>query len=63
VVEDNGIGFNPEELRGPSRQGGLGLYGMRERAALLRGSLTIDTAPGRGTRISLLAPAHRVEPA
>lgn len=57
VVQDDGAGFELEELSGPSRQGGLGLYGMRERAALLGGSLTIESGVGRGTRVSLVMPA------
>jgi signal transduction histidine kinase len=56
VVQDDGVGFDLEDVGSPTRQGGLGLYGMRERAALLGGSVTIDTAPGQGTRITLLAP-------
>ena len=59
VVQDDGIGFDPARLSGPSRAGGLGLYGMRERAALLGGSLTIDTAPEQGTQVTLLAPTGR----
>ncbi|MBV9281097.1 MAG: PAS domain S-box protein [Chloroflexi bacterium] len=56
MIRDDGAGFDPEQARNQTRQGGLGLYGMRERAALLGGSLTIDTAPGRGTRVTLRAP-------
>jgi PAS domain S-box-containing protein len=56
VVQDDGVGFDQEQLGGPSRRGGLGLSGMRERAALLGGTLTIDTTPGQGTRITLRAP-------
>jgi PAS domain S-box-containing protein len=58
AIEDDGAGFNPEDLRVPSWRGGLGLFGMRERAALLGGSLTIDTEPGKGTRVTLLAPVR-----
>jgi signal transduction histidine kinase len=56
VVQDDGIGFDPAERRGPSRRGGLGLYGMRERAAMLGGSVTIVSAVGRGTRLTLQVP-------
>jgi two-component system sensor histidine kinase NreB len=55
-VEDDGVGFDPEGLPGPTREGGMGLYGMREWAALLGGHLTIEASPGRGTRITLQAP-------
>jgi two-component system sensor histidine kinase NreB len=56
VIEDDGTGFEVEQVQGPTRQSGLGLYGMRERAAVLGGTLTIDTAPGQGTRITLRGP-------
>jgi two-component system sensor histidine kinase UhpB len=56
VVEDDGKGFDPGLVPGPSRAGGLGLFGMRERAELLNASLTIEAAPGRGTRIAVRAP-------
>ena len=49
VVEDDGHGFDP----GGSlfNLDGFGLFTMRERMGLLNGSLTIDSAPGRGTRV------------
>jgi signal transduction histidine kinase len=56
VVEDDGKGFQMDQLTGPTRQGGLGLYGMKERAALLGGTLTIDTIPGEGTKVTVVAP-------
>jgi signal transduction histidine kinase len=34
VIEDDGVGFEVEQVEGPTRYGGLGLYGMRERATL-----------------------------
>jgi signal transduction histidine kinase len=56
VIEDDGVGFEVEDVDGPSRHGGLGLYGMRERATLVRGALSIESGPGRGTRVTLAAP-------
>ncbi|MHB8275418.1 MAG: sensor histidine kinase [Dermatophilaceae bacterium] len=54
VVEDDGHGFD----QGGSRldRDGFGLFTMRERMALLNGSLTIDSAPGRGTRVTASVP-------
>jgi signal transduction histidine kinase len=52
-VEDDGRGFTVNE-QGARR--GLGLLGMRERASIAGGSLTIDSAPGRGARIRLRIP-------
>lgn len=52
TVSDDGRGFNPEAA--PGR--GLGLGGMRERAALVAGGLTIESRPGQGTTVRLRAP-------
>jgi signal transduction histidine kinase len=53
AVTDDGQGFRPGEIQG------LGLVTMRERAQQLGGSLHIDTAPGKGTRMSLTLPMHK----
>lgn len=56
LVEDDGVGFDegiPPSQRGG---GGLGLRGMRERAALLSGSLVVESAPGEGTSIRVTIP-------
>ena len=61
TVSDNGAGFDLERLRSPDeRRNHVGLVTMAERASLLGGSLDIDTAPGRGTRVraSLPIPAN-----
>jgi PAS domain S-box-containing protein len=61
TVSDNGMGFDLERYRSPEeRKEHVGLVTMAERASLLGGSLEIDTAPGRGTRIraSLPIPAN-----
>jgi len=51
-VKDDGHGF----ARKDQRTAGLGLLGMRERAAIAGGSLVIDSAPGKGTGIALRIP-------
>ena len=58
TVEDNGTGFNPAAARSNDRRG-LGLIGMRERASHLQGSVAIDSAPGRGTRVIVELPVRR----
>lgn len=55
-VADDGRGFVLNEKRMPNQTTGLGLLGIRERAAIVRGSLVIDSAPGRGTKIALRIP-------
>ena len=52
-VADNGRGFNPATTRGA---GHLGLTNMAARAASVGGSLNVDSAPGRGTRLIVRIP-------
>ncbi len=53
MVEDDGKGFVPATAGGAEC---LGLIGMRERAEALGGTLTIESAPGEGTRIKVRIP-------
>jgi signal transduction histidine kinase len=56
-IFDNGCGFDREK-RG--KMPGLGLAGMEGRAKMLGGCLSIETAPGIGTRVTLkLETKHR----
>lgn len=56
-IQDDGIGFSVEEAFARASGGAsMGLLGMRERAELAGGSLTIDAAIGRGSTIKLLLP-------
>jgi signal transduction histidine kinase len=56
-IEDDGKGFVPASLPPPAaRERGLGLLGMRERVELFGGTLELDSAPGRGTRIAVTVP-------
>lgn len=52
-VRDDGSGFNQAQARRP---GALGLLGMRERALLHGGSLTVLGEPGVGTTVTLRMP-------
>ncbi len=47
-LSDDGVGFDVEAAR---RSGGMGLRGMYERAERVGGRLTVDSAPGEGTRV------------
>jgi len=60
AVEDDGRGFDPS-AGVPSTGGGLGLVDVRERVELLGGTMEIESAPGRGTRVRLAAPARNAE--
>ena len=48
-ITDNGIGFDVEKVG----SGHYGLIGLREHAELMNGTLRVDSAPGKGTKISL----------
>lgn len=55
VVCDRGAGFDPVLVRQAERPQ-WGLLGMQERAALLGGQLAIDSAPGKGTCVTVVIP-------
>lgn len=60
-IRDNGKGFDlAKTMRSSVPIGHMGLRGMRERAAGMGGSLTINTKPGAGTSIILELPAKPV---
>jgi signal transduction histidine kinase len=57
AVRDNGRGFTPPDQPADlAREGHFGLMGMRERALLYGGKLTIESAPGQGTVIRASLP-------
>jgi len=53
VIRDNGSGFRPDDSQARS---GLGLRNMMHRARIHGGDVKIDSAPGKGTRLTLLLP-------
>jgi PAS domain S-box-containing protein len=56
-IEDDGRGFNPKAPRtGEGRRSGIGLTNIRERAAAMHGSCEVESAPGRGTTITVRVP-------
>lgn len=57
IIEDNGVGFEVEEMMLNER---LGLYGMRERAVMLGGTLVIESSPGAGTTVYVEVPYVRL---
>lgn len=61
VVEDTGVGFDAGRIFQASQQanGGFGLFNVRERLSLVGGQFEIESAPGRGSRITLSVPIQR----
>jgi len=55
-VTDDGVGFDPLMLAGPTLEGGFGLYSLRERLIAMDGNLKIESAPGAGTVATAILP-------
>jgi len=56
-VRDDGLGFNLDTVRlSRSRRPSLGLVGMQERAALVKGEVSIQSSPGQGTLVEAKLP-------
>jgi len=55
IVEDNGVGFDPEAIDSSGQS--FGLLGMHERAGLVGAVLQIESAPGAGTTVLVRMPA------
>jgi signal transduction histidine kinase len=58
TIEDDGIGFCPDERGELGAPRGIGLVGIRERVAQLRGEFRLESAPGQGTRLTVEVPAR-----
>jgi signal transduction histidine kinase len=55
-VRDDGIGFDASAMLARKGGGGLGLLGIRERVAVLGGTVQINSHPGKGTEITITVP-------
>ena len=56
-IRDNGCGFEPTSWE-VSKRGHFGLLGIKERVASLFGMLSVDSAPGKGTRLLATIPTN-----
>ena len=59
-ITDNGHGFDANARSAHTHSQGLGLIGMRERAASLGGTFSIDSSPGKGTTLKIVVPMKGV---
>ncbi len=56
VVRDSGLGFDPADVRDrEGTAGSYGLFSLRERLESLGCSVEVESAPGAGTRVTILA--------
>jgi PAS domain S-box-containing protein len=58
TIHDSGIGFDTDRVR---QSHSLGLFSMEERAQLIQGVFSMDSAPGRGTLIKVVVPLKGIE--
>jgi len=57
IIEDDGCGFDQRKIeKRPSRARGIGLFSMKERAALLNGECAIESRSGAGTKVRIRIP-------
>ena len=60
-VQDDGAGFDVEEVLARSGKRGLGLLGIQERVNTLGGTHQIISTPGRGTELRITIPLGEIE--
>lgn len=62
TISDNGVGFDYDRRQKYNQEstgaGGFGIYGMRQRAELLKGELNLESQLGKGTKIVLNIPVQ-----
>jgi PAS domain S-box-containing protein len=59
MVEDDGVGFEPGQVKGGDH---FGLIGLKERAEALNGTLSVESAPGAGTTVVVEVPSADSHP-
>lgn len=57
-VRDDGAGFDVERQNQDPADNHLGILGMHERVKIVNGKFTIESGPGRGTRVRVTLPIH-----
>ncbi len=60
-IQDDGVGFDVHAVQSERTRKGLGLIGMQERLNAIGGILSIDSAPGHGTKILVRLPMENAD--
>jgi two-component system, NarL family, sensor histidine kinase UhpB len=58
TIQDDGVGFDVEEVAAKNGATGLGFFGIRQRLGLIGGKIDIRSAPGRGTEVVVVVPLN-----
>src|SRR5699024_721309 len=58
TVEDEGAGFDPDNVKADLSKSGFGLFNIKERIDLIGGRTDVDSVPGQGTIVSLIVPLN-----
>jgi len=59
LVSDNGRGFDVSILSSPDKEGGFGLFSIRERVSYFNGAIAIQSEPCKGTTVKIEIPKER----
>ena len=57
-INDNGIGISTEKIKDPRS---LGIVGMKERALIIGGEVSIEGVPDKGTRVRVEIPLNNLK--
>ncbi len=61
-LDDDGVGFDPAAIALERKlSSGFGLFSIRERMNHIKGTMEIISSPGKGTRITMIAPLTKAE--
>ena len=60
TIQDDGQGFDPNNVASGTIGEGVGLLSMRERAELVGGRLSVESSPGKGCQVVLFVPSKEV---
>ncbi len=55
-VKDRGVGFQTDGTQAPTEQGGFGLFNLREQLRTIGGHIRVWSAPGQGSRVTMVFP-------